>query len=61
MPIATPKQYAAMLDAVIAGEGDRAEALGKRHVLRAAEIYVGRLQLRQDEMQEDKQRRLIQR
>ena len=54
----------ASLDAVIAGYGAAAEALSRDHILRAANIFVQRLQAQQDASQEElRQRRprLIQR
>jgi DNA-binding GntR family transcriptional regulator len=61
MPLSVWDEHAAILDAVIAGDGDRAEALGRRHVLRASENYVSRLQLRQEELHEDMERRRLRR
>ena len=36
-------QHEAMLDAVMAGDGARAEALARQHVTQAAEVMINRL------------------
>jgi len=36
-------QHAAMLDAVMAGDGAAAEALARQHITRAAEVMISRL------------------
>ncbi len=61
MPVSIWDEHAAILDAIAAGDGERAEMLGRRHVLRAAAMYVGRLQVRQGEIQEDLERRRLRR
>lgn len=54
-------EHAAILAAVIAGDGAKAEALGRQHILRAAKIFVARLQAHQEASMEERQRRRVQR
>ena len=54
-------EHAAILDAVVAGDGDGAESLGRQHITRAAEIFVARLQAHRDASKEDLQRRRVRR
>ena len=59
MPQLILSEHVAILDAVIAGRGAEAEALSRDHILRAAHIFVERLQAQQDASQEElRQRRL---
>ena len=50
MPKAIWDEHAAILDAVMEGDGRRAEALSRAHLTRASKIFVARLQARQDAM-----------
>jgi len=50
-------EHAAILDAVIEGNGNEAETLSRDHVLRAADVFVQRLQARHDESKEELQQR----
>ena len=50
-------EHAAILEAVIAGDGPKAEALGRQHISRAAKIFVARLQAHHDATMEELQRR----
>lgn len=52
-------EHAAILDAIIAGDGERAEGLGLLHIARAASIFVARLQAHRDASMESSQRRRI--
>ncbi len=54
-------EHAAILEAVAAGDGARAEGLGRQHIARAAEIFVARLQAYQDASLEGRQRRRLRR
>lgn len=52
-------EHAAILDAVIAEDGDAAERLSREHILNAADVFVHRLQQRhQDEQGQRRQRRI---
>jgi DNA-binding GntR family transcriptional regulator len=58
MPQIILSEHVAILDAVIASDGAEAEALSRGHILRAAEIFVQRLQAQQEASQEEfRQRR----
>jgi DNA-binding GntR family transcriptional regulator len=57
MPQTILGEHAAILDAVIAGDGTHAETLSRDHITRAAKIFVQRLQAQQDSEQEMLQRR----
>ncbi len=50
-------EHAAILDSVVAGDGDRAEGLGRQHISRAADIFVARLQAHREASNEDVQHR----
>lgn len=54
-------EHVAILDAIIAGDGDKAENLGLLHIARAANIFVARLQAHHDASMEDLQRRHVRR
>jgi len=54
-------EHAAILDAVIAGDGAKAETLGRRHISSAAKIFVARLQAHHEASTEERQRRRIRR
>ncbi len=57
-------EHAAILNAVVAGDGDEAESLGRQHILRAANIFVARLQAHREasnEALQDRRTRRIQR
>jgi len=54
-------EHAAILAAVIAGDGAKAETLGRRHISRAAKIFVARLQAHHEASAEERQRRRIRR
>ena len=54
-------EHAAILGAITAGDGVRAEGLGRQHISRAAEIFVARLQAHQDASLEGRQRRRLRR
>jgi DNA-binding GntR family transcriptional regulator len=62
MPQTILSEHVAILDAVIAGDGARAEALSREHISRAAKIFVQRLQAQQaaseQEMRQRRTRRL---
>lgn len=55
------REHQAILDAIIAGEPDKAEALSRAHVRRAAVVYVGKLQERQNAREEENRRRRLDR
>jgi DNA-binding GntR family transcriptional regulator len=57
MPKSIWDEHAAILGAVIEGNGDRAETLSRQHILRAAKVFVERLQARQEASEEGLQRR----
>jgi DNA-binding GntR family transcriptional regulator len=48
MPQSILSEHVAILDAIIAGDGARAETLSRDHISRAAKIFVQRLQAQQD-------------
>jgi DNA-binding GntR family transcriptional regulator len=54
-------EHTAILDAVIAGEADKAETLARQHISRAAKIFVARLQAYQETAMADHQRRSLRR
>jgi DNA-binding GntR family transcriptional regulator len=62
MPQSILGEHVAILDAIIAGDGARAEKLSRDHISRAAKIFVQRLQAQQDasenEMRQRRTRRL---
>ena len=57
MPQTILGEHVAILDAVIAGRGAAAEALSRDHVLRAANIFVQRLQAQQAASEEESRQR----
>ena len=57
MPETILQEHVAILDAIIAGNGIEAESLSRNHILRAANIFVQRLQARQDASQEELRQR----
>jgi len=54
-------EHAAILEAVVAGDGAKAETLGRQHISRAAKIFVVRLQAHHEASREERQRRRIRR
>jgi DNA-binding GntR family transcriptional regulator len=54
-------EHTAILDAVIAGEADKAETLARQHISRAAKIFVTRLQAYQETAMADHRRRSLRR
>lgn len=61
MPTNIWDEHAAILDAVIKGDGETAERLSRDHILRAAGIFVARLKAQQDEEGRQNGRRRIKR
>lgn len=57
MPQTILGEHVAILDAIIAGDADRAEALSRDHISRAAKIFVHRLETQQAASEEIRQRR----
>jgi DNA-binding GntR family transcriptional regulator len=57
MPQAILQEHVAILDAIIAGNGAQAEKLSRNHILRAADIFVQRLQAQQDASEEQRRQR----
>lgn len=57
MPQTILQEHVAILDAIIAGNGAEAETLSRNHILRAANIFVQRLQARQDASEEELRQR----
>src|SRR6202140_107697 len=57
MPRTILQKNLAILDAVIAGNGEEGETLSRNHILRAANIFVQRLQARHDASEEELRRR----
>jgi DNA-binding GntR family transcriptional regulator len=57
MPQTILQEHVAILGAVIAGSGVQAEVLSRDHILRAANIFVQRLQAQQEASEERRQRR----
>ena len=53
MPQTILGEHVAILDAVIAGDGTRAETLSRDHITRAAKIFVQRLQAQQDASEQE--------
>jgi len=62
MPQTILSEHVAILDAIIASDGDRAEALSRDHISRAAKIFVQRLEAQQaaseQEMRQRRTRRI---
>jgi DNA-binding GntR family transcriptional regulator len=52
-------EHAAILDAIIDGDGDRAEKLSREHIARAADIFVARLAAQHEAAREDPDRRKL--
>jgi len=64
MPQTILQEHVAILDAVIAGDGALAETLSRKHISRAADIFVQRLQAQHDasaEQLRQRRARIIQR
>jgi DNA-binding GntR family transcriptional regulator len=61
MPQTIFSEHVAILEAVIVGDGARAEALSRDHISKAAKIFVQRLQARQDASEQENRQRLIRR
>ncbi|MGB8400026.1 GntR family transcriptional regulator [Bradyrhizobium sp.] len=61
MPQSILNEHAAILDAVIEGNGAEAETLSRHHILRAANVFVQRLQVRHDASEDELRRRRIRR
>ena len=57
MPQTILGEHVAILDAIIAGDGARAEMLSRDHILRAAKIFVQRLQAQQAASEEEMRQR----
>jgi DNA-binding GntR family transcriptional regulator len=57
MPQTILSEHIAILDAVITGDGARAETLSRDHISRAAKVFVQRLKARQEASEEEKRRR----
>jgi len=57
MPQTILGEHVAVLDAVIAGDGARAETLSREHISRAAKIFVQRLQAQREASEEEKRHR----
>ena len=57
MPATILREHVAILDAVIAGDGVRAEALSREHISRAARIFLQRLQAQQAASEDEKSQR----
>jgi DNA-binding GntR family transcriptional regulator len=52
-------EHAAILEAVVASDSAKAEALGRQHISRAAKIFVARLQAHHAASLEERQRRRV--
>jgi len=59
MPKTILGEHVAILDAIIAGDGARAEQLSRDHISRAAQIFVQRLQAQQEASEQETSRRRI--
>jgi DNA-binding GntR family transcriptional regulator len=57
MPQTILSEHVEILDAVIAGDGARAEMLSRNHISRAAKIFVQRLQAQQEAEEEEVRKR----
>ena len=57
MPQSILGEHVAILDAIIAGDGSRAEKLSRDHISRAAKIFVQRLQAQQAASEEEVRQR----
>ena len=54
-------EHAAILNAVAAGDANKAETSGRQHISRAAKIFVARLQAHHEASMADRQRRRVRR
>ncbi|HXW31421.1 MAG TPA: GntR family transcriptional regulator [Xanthobacteraceae bacterium] len=54
MPRTVWDEHAAILDAIVDGDGDRAENLSREHVSRAADFIIARLQSRDKALREER-------
>ncbi|GJD53470.1 HTH-type transcriptional regulator LutR [Methylobacterium crusticola] len=61
MPSRIWEEHAAILDAVMAGDGARADALSQQHIARAATVFVARLRAQEDACAEEVRRRRVRR
>lgn len=59
MPQTILREHVAILDAIIAGDGARAETLSRDHITRAAKIFVQRLQVQQQASEQEQRTRRI--
>jgi DNA-binding GntR family transcriptional regulator len=57
MPQTILAEHVGILDAIIAGDAARAETLSRDHILRAAKIFVHRLQVQQEASKEEMRQR----
>ena len=57
MPQTILSEHVAILDAVIAGDGPKAETLSRRHISRAAKIFVQRLKAQQESSEREMRQR----
>ncbi|MBV9532758.1 MAG: GntR family transcriptional regulator [Bradyrhizobium sp.] len=57
MPAIILREHVAILDAVIAGDGARAETLSRDHISRAAKIFVQRLHAQQESAEREMRQR----
>jgi DNA-binding FadR family transcriptional regulator len=57
MPQTILREHEAILDAIIAGDGARAETLSRDHISRAANIFVQRLQAKHEASEEQLRQR----
>lgn len=53
MPATILREHATILEAIIAGDGVKAEALSREHIARAAKIFVQRLQAHQETSEQE--------
>ena len=61
MPGRIWEEHAAILEAVTAGDGDRADRLAQQHISRAATVFVARLRAQEDTSAEETRRRRVSR
>jgi DNA-binding GntR family transcriptional regulator len=57
MPATILREHVAILDAVIAGDGARAETLGREQISKAAKILVQRLQAQKESSEQEMRQR----
>jgi DNA-binding GntR family transcriptional regulator len=57
MPQTILAEHVEIMDAIMAGDGARAETLSQKHISRAAKIFVQRLQAQQDASEEELRQR----